>query len=213
MNPPAASVTAIVALLAGVLLGPAVLRLTHDNLLRPCTPGVVEQATVVAVTGLLTAVTASRLGPVGAAVVLPLVVIGPAAAVVDVRERRLPDALTGPLLGATLVSVAGASAVSADGAAALRSLAAAGVVTACALVSKVVGSGAIGWGDVKLVPSLGATLGWWRWDVVWLAAVEWMLLIGVTAAIVSCTRTGRSEVVPYGPALLAGTLGALPAAT
>lgn len=64
----------------------------------------------------------------------------------------------------------------------------------------------LGWGDLKLLPSLGAALGCHGPEAVLHAVVLWLVLIAVTAVAVAVR--GR-ESVPYGPALVLGTVAAL----
>lgn len=204
-----ATLAALVAVVAGLLLAPAVATLAHRSMSRPSPPSFLTGATVAAVAGVSASAAITGATVAGVVVGLPLIVFGLAAAIVDMREQRLPDALTGPLLLTTIAVISAATVAGADPAAALRSIAVAGAVTAGALTLKVVASASIGWGDVKLMPSLGAALGWWRSDAVLTAVLLWMVLIGITAAIVSYRQRSRAAVVPYGPALLVGTFGAL----
>jgi leader peptidase (prepilin peptidase)/N-methyltransferase len=197
----------VVAVVGALVLGPMVLELATENLRITASGG---DAATIAVAGVALAGLVDRGAPTAVAG-LPLVVLGCAAAVVDVREQRLPDALTGPLLVGTTVAVTLLAAVAADGLAAAfaRSLAAAALISVIALLTKAVRSAAMGWGDVKLMPSLGAALGWAGWDHVLTAAVLWALLLAVTAIVTSRAREGPQDVVPYGPALVAGALGGL----
>lgn len=207
MNPP--TLAAVVAMVAGLIGAPAVAKLAHHNLLRPSPPTFLIGATTAAAVGVSAAVVTTGGEVADVAVGVPLIVFGMAATIVDLREQRLPDALTGPLALTTIAVITAVAVVGDDAATALRSLAVAGVVTLCALMLKTVRSASVGWGDLKLMPSLGAALGWWRSDAVLTAALLWVLLIGVTAAISSYRLRSRSTVVPYGPALLMGTFGAL----
>ncbi|TQM11010.1 prepilin peptidase [Pseudonocardia kunmingensis] len=183
------------AVVLAMIAGPAGLLLAQRTMhvqiaLRP-----VEVATVTAVTGTTVAVAIAR-PPADVAVLLPLAVLGSAAAVVDAREGRLPDALTGPLLVATLLIVllTGGGVIGA----------AVGAGAAGAL--KLVASAAIGWGDVKLVPTLAVVLT--QYDAVASGIINAALLVAATAIIVSVATPGHNVLVPYGPALVFGTVGA-----
>ena len=136
-----------------------------------------------------------------------MIVLGLAAATVDVLEQRLPDRFTAPLLACTAATVLAVALVDGDLVAAARAVAAGLLLTGTALAVKGIRSAAIGWGDVKLMPGLGAALGWASWDALLTAAVLWVLLIALTAVLAA--ESGRDDVVPYGPALLAGALGGL----
>ena len=135
------------------------------------------------------------------AVLLPLIVAGQAAAMVDAREGRLPDALTLPLAAATLL----ATALTATGP--VRALVAATIAGVAALLLKTCSDAAIGWGDVKLAPSVGIVLD--HFDAVGAGLRNIVLLVFGTALVLAVAgRRSVGGVVPYGPALVLGTLGA-----
>lgn len=145
----------------------------------------------------------ARLETAHAVGLLLVIVLAGAAALVDAHERRLPDVLTGGL--AAVVAVAITLAVlggHADGRRAMY-----GFVTGLllALIGKWLSDSAVGWGDVKLAPSLTACLAWSGWFNVYLGLLAWAVLILATAALLA-VRSGRAVVVPYGPAMVTGTL-------
>jgi leader peptidase (prepilin peptidase)/N-methyltransferase len=186
----------VTATTAAVTLGPLTLVLARRRMHTMWRPGPTETTALTAAIGVVAAFVVHGSRPV--AVLLPLVLLGPAAAVVDAYEGRLPDLLTGPLLGATLLI---AAASGSDGA---RGIAVAAVVTVLAALATVMVTDALGWGDVKLVPTLAIVLGHQGALLAGLVAV--VLLVGVTAAVVSVRD--RHAIVPYGPALVFGTIGA-----
>ncbi|WP_228771506.1 prepilin peptidase [Actinokineospora iranica] len=124
-------------------------------------------------------------------------------AVVDLRHRRLPDALTVPAIPIAL-AVLGVAAITGPGAA---------LVHAALIGSLVFGSfhaivhlcrpTALGQGDVKLAPSLGAVLGALGPEALILAP----LLASATTLLlhVSCRRPQWRTGIPHGPGLLAAT--------
>jgi leader peptidase (prepilin peptidase) / N-methyltransferase len=132
-----------------------------------------------------------------------------AAAAVDLRHRRLPNALTVPALPVALLlllPVGPAAVVRGAGGAAL----AAAVHVAVHLVDR----RAVGAGDVKLAAPLGAVLAAVAWPALAFAAVLATLLTGAVAGqrLWADARagsaawwgpTGRS--VPHGPSMLAAT--------
>lgn len=136
------------------------------------------------------------LGGWDAVAIVPLAVAGalaPALTRVDVAERRLPNALTVPLL--VLGAAAGTVRLIQGDLAPLAALACGLVLLGMAL------AGGMGMGDVKLGLALAlatATLGWAA-PLAGLAAS--VMLGGVlgAAALVAGRRT-----VPFGPALLLG---------
>jgi leader peptidase (prepilin peptidase)/N-methyltransferase len=201
--------SACIAVAMALSVGQETVRVAHQNVVLPGfgrERHVGAAATAIAGTlaiALICSCTATEL-----LIAAPLVVFALPAVVVDAHEQRLPDALTWPLATATSMVVAAASAV--EPAAGLRAAAAAGAVAAAAVFLKVIRSDVIGWGDVKLVPSLAAVLGWADWDVLLSGVALWVVFIAVQAAVVSIL--GRGGSVPYGPALLAGVVGALLAA-
>lgn len=125
-----------------------------------------------------------------------------AAAVVDVRERRIPDALVALSFVAVVMH---AAALGLDG----RSGIWAGVLVGLALfagpilIVHLVAPAAMGFGDVKLAAALGATCGIVGGS---LSIVALTLASGGTAAYGLVRR--RSE-VPFAPGLVAGATAAL----
>ncbi|MFC4945816.1 prepilin peptidase [Pseudonocardia sp. GCM10023141] len=209
----AASVaTGFVAMLSGGLLGPNIVKLARCNLLTRQPLSFRTVAAAACAPGLVAVIVVGHDGADGI-ILIPLVLIGGAATVVDVHERRLPDALTIPLVWLTAVVVTVAAILGHDGAAALRSLLTAAGITSVALVVKLVQTAAVGWGDIKLLPTVGAVLGWW--DATALGVILWALLIGAAALLRNrrpadgYNGSAGGPVVPYGPALLAGTLVAV----
>lgn len=198
--------TSTVAGVAGIALAPVVVRLVRrsqraqNHAQNQLSFGMVAVAAFVP--GLVVAAAVGRHDTVGL-VAVPLAIWGVAAVLVDVGEQRLPDALTVPLAAATAASVAIVGTAEPNPQAALHALVGALLLGGGALLAKAVRSAAIGWGDVKLLPSLGAVLGWS--GTIMLGVIAWALLLGVSVALTP--RTRGDAVIPYGPALLAGTLG------
>jgi leader peptidase (prepilin peptidase)/N-methyltransferase len=155
----------------------------------------------------------ARLGPVRTAVAVPLLVLGAAAVLVDLRERRLPDRLTIGLLAATAAAVGTSCATAGDVDAAGRAVGGAVLAAGVLLVGKLASSRAVGWGDVKFAPALGAHLGWAGWPVFFSGLLAWWVLVlvtvGATVAVRAVDPRRAQEVVPFGPAMLLGTLFAL----
>lgn len=186
----------LTATIAAAALGPLTLVLARRRMHTVWHPGPAETMALTAATGVGAAFVMHGSRPT--AVLLPLVLLGPAAAVVDAYEGRLPDLLTGPLLAATLVT---AAASGPDG---VRGIVVAGLITAVAALATVAVGDALGWGDVKMIPTLAIVLG--HQNALLTGLVVVVLLVGVTAALMSFRD--RRAVVPYGPALVFGTIGA-----
>ncbi|MDN5933006.1 MAG: prepilin peptidase [Pseudonocardia sp.] len=189
--------------LGAAALAPVLVRLAEATAHRKAaTRATVRLALAAALAG-VGAVAGARLEAGHAVGLLLVVVLAGAAALVDARERRLPDVLTGSL--ATVVAVAILLAVlggDADGSRAMY-----GFVTGLlvALVGKWVSDQAVGWGDVKLAPSLTACLAWSGWLTVYVGMLAWALGILTTVALLT-VRARRAVIVPYGPAMVTGTL-------
>ncbi|GAA1017107.1 A24 family peptidase [Nocardiopsis tropica] len=114
----------------------------------------------------------------------------------DVRERRLPNALTVP---AALAAIAVALVLALGGATATAALTGSLLWTGIYLVA-FVGRG-VGAGDVKLAPTLGAVLG----GVAGVPAVIVALLGAQVLTLVWAAAT-RDRTVPHGPAMCVAAL-------
>ena len=156
--------------------------------------------------------------------------------VVDLRAYRLPDAITFPALGLSLAAVAAEAVAAGRSDAVVSAVAAALGYGAVLWIAHELRPDALGFGDVKLGLLLGLHLGWaagvfgrgWL-DVVALVAQALLLgcLIGLGLALIlwQMRRRGRDPlphpdrdpatvrnsrllqtVLPFGPALAAGTL-------
>lgn len=146
-------------------------------------------------------------GLAAAAVSLALML---AAAAVDVLERRLPDALTLPAAAVAIVGLA-VVALSNDRSP-IPSLAGAAIFGA-ALLGIGFLTGGVGLGDSKLALGVGAILAWQGWST-WFAGILAGLLILISVDLVTRVRERGPRArldrsLPYGPAMLAGTVVAL----
>ncbi|WP_300007391.1 prepilin peptidase [Pseudonocardia sp.] len=188
-------------IVVAALAGPAVLLIVQHTVhtairLRPLASVAVGAAAGSLVGLLLT------LAPQRMVLLLPLAVLGCAAAVVDAHEGRLPDMLTWPLLLGTLL----AGILTAEGNGGVVTLLSVLTGGGVAIVFKTVVSAGFGWGDAKLVPTLAVVLA--RHDAVVAGIVAVTTLVAVTALLVGIRRADRYALVPYGPAMVVGTLGA-----
>lgn len=195
-----------VAITAALLAGPVVLRLAHSCRTSPYPMSGTAAASVIGLVGYLTAAAA---GVGRLAVAAPLLLFGIAAALVDLDERRLPNPLTGALTLAAATTLTAAAVESGDTASALRAACAAAVVGGMGALAATVSPQSIGWGDVKLLPAIAATLAWPDPVTLYRGIVAWVLLLLATLAGWKLARLDRHETVPYGPALVAGALGTL----
>lgn len=144
------------------------------------------------------------------AVWLLLVPVALILARVDLLVFRLPDVLTLPALAATAALLGLAALVPDHGGAWLRGLYAAGAVGALYLLLFLVNPAGMGFGDVKLAPTLGFVLGWYGWPVVF-AGTFLGFLLGAVAGVVliASRRADRKTPIPFGPFMLVGALGAV----
>ena len=176
----------------------------------PGIPGWTLAATLV--TAVVVAAVAVRFG---LSPVLPafcyLAVVGVPLAFIDARQHRLPDVVTLPsypvsllLLGVAALFVPGGPGRFVH---ALIGMAAAVAFFALLLLLSPTG---IGLGDVKLAGPLGAYLGWLGAAAFVTGLMAAWLLAALTAVGLLVTRraTRKSE-IPFGPFLVAGTLGAV----
>ncbi|PVZ11817.1 prepilin peptidase [Actinomycetospora cinnamomea] len=128
-----------------------------------------------------------------------LVVAGSAT---DLAARRLPDALTRP---ATVLALAALAPLG------LRAVLVGVLGAVCwgvgHAVVHLVAPGALGAGDVKLAPALGAPLAAASWAALAVAPV--LAAAGVLALVLA--RGGRSTTVPFGPPVLGAAWVALAA--
>ncbi|HEX7745452.1 MAG TPA: A24 family peptidase [Micromonosporaceae bacterium] len=157
------------------------------------------------------AAVAAAVGPTPALpAFLLLAAVGVPLALVDLRVLRLPDPLVGTAFvgGVALLGVAATVEGSADPL--LRAGAAALICGVGYLALALVPRSQLGFGDVKLSAVLGLYLGWLGWyAVVAGVALAPVLNLPLVIGLLIAGRAGRKTAVPYGPAMLAGAVGAL----
>lgn len=126
-----------------------------------------------------------------------------AAVMVDVHERRIPDALVAGIATTALVMLVREAFDGYVAAASGSILLGVAAMSAPVFVVHLVDPSAMGFGDVKLAAALGAVVGLadWRWAMVALCVAS-----GVTAAV-GIARRLRD--LPLAPGLVAGTIVAL----
>ncbi|KOU80411.1 hypothetical protein ADK61_09390 [Streptomyces sp. XY66] len=128
---------------------------------------------------------------------------GVALALIDVAVQRLPDVLTLPACGGALLLLTAAELAGEPGSL-VRAAAAAAVLTAVFLL--IAFTGAMGLGDVKLAPALGALLGWSSWTALfWGAAAGFVLGAAFEVARMAVGRARRTH-VSFGPYMVIGAL-------
>ena len=132
-----------------------------------------------------------------------LVAVAVPLAIIDVRQRRLPNRLVLPGLVIAIFSQLGASAISGRWQNLLTSLSA-GVVAflLCWAINSI---GAIGMGDVKLIALITMSLAWfdWIWPVAALAGAFVLATVLVLLGYIF-RRSKLGATIPLGPYLLIG---------
>lgn len=163
----------------------------------------------------LVAIGGARVGGGTLAVVQVLVaVVLVALAAIDLDVHRLPDRVTQPLLVGTALGVGVVALVNRDLASGQRAVIAGLVLAACYFVLAFVGGGAgMGFGDVKLAPTLGLLLGYHSWSHV-VVGTTLAFLTGTTwgLALIVMRRGGLRSAFAFGPHMIAGALVLLMAA-
>ncbi|GHF31601.1 prepilin peptidase [Streptomyces griseoluteus] len=126
---------------------------------------------------------------------------------VDLRVHRLPDPLTLPLTPAVLTLLALAAQLPDHTGSYRTALYGALTLAAAYLALHLLNPSGMGFGDVKLAPALGASLGWYGWPTLMLgtcATFTTGALYGL--ALLLTRRATRKSAIPFGPFLLTGTL-------
>lgn len=135
------------------------------------------------------------------------VAVGLLLAVIDLREQLLPNRILLPGgIGAAVLLVL-AAALDDAWPDLLRAVLAAGACFAVLLVMALLAPTGLGMGDVKLAALLGLMLGWLSWPAVLLGFFLGFLLQAVVGlALLAVRRAGRRTELPFGPALLLGSV-------
>ncbi|NUS13524.1 MAG: prepilin peptidase [Streptomyces sp.] len=144
------------------------------------------------------------------AVWLLLVPVGLALALVDLRVFRLPDVLTLPALGGTAVLLGIAALLPSHAGSWTRALLGGAALGVLYLVLFLINPAGMGFGDVKLAPTLGLALGWYGWSAVvtgTLAAFALGAVVGLGLLVAG--RANRKTPIPFGPFMLLGSAAAL----
>ncbi|MQA83549.1 MAG: prepilin peptidase [Streptosporangiales bacterium] len=190
--------TAIAAGLVGAAVGLLVNR--RIGVRSPAAP---------AAAGVIFAVLALRFGldPVLPAY-LYLAAVSVALALIDIDQRRLPNALTLPSYVVGLVLLGAAAFLVEDGlrhfGSALAGMAGLWIIYAVLFFLHPRG---MGWGDVKLAGVLGLYLGWLGFGA-WTVGAVLAFLLGAVYGLVLVVlrRATRKTPIPFGPFMIAGAI-------
>jgi leader peptidase (prepilin peptidase)/N-methyltransferase len=133
-----------------------------------------------------------------------------ALACIDLEHYILPNRIVYPLAATMLVLLAFASLADDDLAAFTRGIIAGLVAFGVFFVLHLISPRSMGFGDVKLSFTLGLALGWIGWGEVVLGLFLGFLYGAVVGIVLILTRVrSKSQAVPFGPFLAAGTLTAI----
>ncbi|GHE11939.1 prepilin peptidase [Streptomyces alanosinicus] len=117
--------------------------------------------------------------------------------------QRLPNVLTLPAGGGTLILLTAAALAGEPGSLG-RAAAAAAVLTAVFLLMAF--TGAMGLGDVKLAPAIGALLGWSSWTALFWGAGAGFVVGAVSEVARMAVGRARRTHVSFGPYMVIGAL-------
>ena len=127
--------------------------------------------------------------------------------VIDLDLFLLPKRLVYPLLAATAALLGVAAVADGDGSALKRALVASLAAWGALLVLHIISPAGMGFGDVRLAALIGLDLGWLGAPEVVLGLFAGFILAAVVGLLLLATRKrGRSDAVPFGPFLAAGTI-------
>ena len=136
---------------------------------------------------------------------LYLALIAVVLSVVDVAEKRLPNALVYPSMIVLPVLLTLAAAASGAWPAFLGGLLGGAALFALYLVLALISPGGIGMGDVKLAAVIGLALGYLGWTPFLVGAFGAFLIGGlVSLAALALRRVTLRSSIPFGPSMLAG---------
>jgi leader peptidase (prepilin peptidase) / N-methyltransferase len=136
-----------------------------------------------------------------------LVLAGVPLTVIDVRVRRLPDALTLASFAGVSVLLTAAAATTGHWQDLARAATGAAIVAGLFVVLALLRPGSAGLGDAKLGLSTGALAAWASWGVLLGSVFAAFVLAAIFAfALLVSGRASLRSSVPFGPFLLAGCL-------
>ncbi|WP_327289001.1 A24 family peptidase [Streptomyces sp. NBC_01198] len=141
---------------------------------------------------------------------LLLVPVGVTLALVDLRVFRLPDVLTLPAFAVTAALLGVAALLPSHQGSWRRALLAAAAVGALYFLLFLINPAGMGFGDVKLAPTVALPLGWYGWGAVVTGTFASFTLGAVAGlALLLTGRATRKSPLPFGPFMLLGTALAL----
>lgn len=222
MTPTAVLAPAIpTALLVGMFASRAVVAVPAGERLATSWRAVLDA--VRTPTGVATAVSFA-LGAVAVVLLTPavywaaagwLVFLGVTLSAIDVRHHRLPDRLTLPGLPVLMLLLLLPAGVDGHWDAWIRALVGAALLWGLYYAGWLLAG--MGYGDVKLAPTIGAITAWFGWEALAVGLVATLVLAVTAGAGVAGSKMARaprgerwaalrSAPLPFGPAMFAGAL-------
>lgn len=146
--------------------------------------------------------------PATAAVVIAygyFAVISVVLTVIDLRSRRLPNAIVLPAYPIALGLLALSCALGSDVGDLLRAIGGMAALWFFYLALRLLSRQGMGGGDVKLAGVVGLYLGWLGWGPLLVGAITAFLLGGLVGVVLLVgRRADRRTPIPFGPLMLAG---------
>ncbi|TFC15177.1 prepilin peptidase [Cryobacterium algoritolerans] len=197
---------AIIAGLIGGALGVPLVRIAERMLHNRRSFTLPVLVVAVTVTGVLVALV---VWVFGAGWELPaylyLAFIAVVLSVVDITERRLPNAVVYPSLVALPALLMIASASNGSWSALAGAFLGGAALFTLYFVLALVSPSSVGMGDVKLAAVLGLALGYLGWTAVLVGSVAAFLIGGLVALVaLAARRVTLQGSIPFGPSMLAG---------
>jgi leader peptidase (prepilin peptidase)/N-methyltransferase len=139
--------------------------------------------------------------------------IGVALTVIDLRVRRLPNAIVLPSYPVVAALLAVSAAVEGHWWAFVRALLGGAVLFAFFFALAYVYPAGMGFGDVKLAGVVGGVLAYLSWPTLLIGAFAGFFIGAVAGlTLIAIKRAGRKTPVPFGPSMIVGALVAFFAA-
>lgn len=142
-----------------------------------------------------------------AVLLVVLVAIATWLSVIDLRERRLPNKIVGPLALVTTMVVLVAGVVGDDLGRTRRALLVGAIAVIVCFVANL--AGGMGMGDVKYSFPLFTVIGWFGGLAVNMTVLTTALAGGLVGIVLVATGRGRKFRLPYGPFMSLGLVAGL----